>query len=285
MNENTKMILAVAVTAIVCIAGTYVAMAGSDGDDSSGTTLSVAGSTTVLPLMGLYQENYEKYTNVTLEVSGGGSGAGASAVINGTASFGMLSRDLKGSETESGLKATVIAKDGVAVIVGANAGVTNLTLEQIAKIFSGEITNWTDVGGTSGAIAVNIREDGSGTRDCFDTVMKGAYAAYDIPANTNEVGSTGAMVTAVEGNSTAIGYISFGALSKLTTATKVSVNGIEATTDNVVNGDYELQRNLILATMGDPSGPVLDFFNWILGPQGQQLAVKSGFIAVKPVAV
>ena len=132
---------------------------------------------------------------------------------------------------------------------------------------------------------MNIREDGSGTRDCFDTVMKGAYAAYDIPADTNEVGSTGAMVTAVEGNPTAIGYISFGALGNLTTATDISVNGIAATTDNVVSGDYELQRNLILATMGDPSGPVLDFFNWILGPQGQQLAVKSGFIAVKPVAV
>ncbi|MDD4244920.1 MAG: phosphate ABC transporter substrate-binding protein [Candidatus Methanomethylophilaceae archaeon] len=285
MNENTKLILAVAVTAIVCIAGTYAAISGSDSDDSSGTTLSVAGSTTILPLMGLYQESYEKYTNVTLEVSGGGSGAGASAVINGTASFGMLSRDLKGSETDSGLKATVIAKDGVAVIVGANAGVTDLTLEQVAKIFSGEFTDWSEVGGTPGAIAVNIRESGSGTRDCFDTVMEGAYAAYDIPADTNEVGSTGAMVTAVNGNSTAIGYVSFGALGNLTTASAVSVGGVAATTENVVNETYTLQRSLILATMGDPSGAVLDFFNWILGPQGQQLAVKSGFIAVKSVTV
>lgn len=285
MNENTKLILAVAVTAIICIAGTYVAVGGSDGDDSSGTTLSVAGSTTVFPLMGLYQESYEKYTNVTLEVTGNGSGAGANAVINGTADVGMLSRDLKQAEIDAGLKSTIIAKDGVAVIVGSGAGVTDLTLEQIARIFSGDITNWSDVGGTAGTIAVTVRDAESGTRDCFDTVMKAAYSLYAIPDSANEVGGSGAMVATVNGNATAIGYVSLGYLGQLTSGSAVKVEGVDATPANVLNESYQIQRNLILATMGDPSGAVQNFFNWILGPQGQQIAAKKDFVPVGSVTV
>jgi phosphate transport system substrate-binding protein len=285
LNENTKLILAVAVTAIICIAGTYVAVGGSDGDDSSGTTLSVAGSTTVFPLMGLYQESYEKYTNVTLEVTGNGSGAGANAVINGTADIGMLSRDLKQAEIDAGLKSTIIAKDGVAVIVGSGAGVTDLTLEQIAKIFSGDITNWSDVGGTAGTIAVTVRDAESGTRDCFDTVMKAAYSSYAIPDSANEVGGSGAMVATVNGNATAIGYVSLGYLGQLTSGSAVKVEGVDATPANVLNESYQIQRNLILATMGDPSGAVQNFFNWILGPQGQQIAAKKDFVPVGSVTV
>ncbi|MPM68124.1 Phosphate-binding protein PstS 1 [bioreactor metagenome] len=285
LNENTKLILAVAVTAIICIAGTYVAVGGSDGDDSSGTTLSVAGSTTVFPLMGLYQESYEKYTNVTLEVTGNGSGAGANAVINGTADIGMLSRDLKQAEIDAGLKSTIIAKDGVAVIVGSGAGVTDLTLEQIAKIFSGDITNWSDVGGTAGTIAVTVRDAESGTRDCFDTVMKAAYSSYAIPDSANEVGGSGAMVATVNGNATAIGYVSLGYLGQLTSGSAVKVEGVDATPANVLNESYQIQRDLILATMGDPSGAVQNFFNWILGPQGQQIAAKKDFVPVGSVTV
>jgi phosphate transport system substrate-binding protein len=285
LNENTKLILAVAVTAIICIAGTYVAVGGSDGDDSSGTTLSVAGSTTVFPLMGLYQESYEKYTNVTLEVTGNGSGAGANAVINGTADVGMLSRDLKQAEIDAGLKSTIIAKDGVAVIVGSGAGVTDLTLKQIARIFSGDITKWSDVGGTAGTIAVTVRDAESGTRDCFDTVMKAAYSSYAIPDSANEVGGSGAMVATVNGNATAIGYVSLGYLGQLTSGSAVKVEGVDATPANVLNESYQIQRNLILATMGDPSGAVQNFFNWILGPQGQQIAAKKDFVPVGSVTV
>ncbi|KQM10477.1 hypothetical protein AOA81_02960 [Methanomassiliicoccales archaeon RumEn M2] len=270
---------------MICITGTYVAVGGSDGDDSSGTTLSVAGSTTVFPLMGLYQESYEKYTNVTLEVTGNGSGAGANAVINGTADIGMLSRDLKQAEIDAGLKSTIIAKDGVAVIVGSGAGVTDLTLEQIAKIFSGDITNWSDVGGTAGTIAVTVRDAESGTRDCFDTVMKAAYSSYAIPDSANEVGGSGAMVATVNGNATAIGYVSLGYLGQLTSGSAVKVEGVDATPANVLNESYQIQRNLILATMGDPSGAVQNFFNWILGPQGQQIAAKKDFVPVGSVTV
>lgn len=282
-----KMIFAVAVTAVVCVAGTYVVLSGGDNSDNDGTgaTISVAGSTTIQPLMGLFQENYEKYTNVTLEVSAGGSSVGASSVINGTSNIGMLSRDLKQSEIDQGLVPTVIAKDGVAIIVGSNAGVTDLTMEQIAKIFSGEIKNWNEVGGTATPIAVTIREESSGTRDCFDTALRATYPAYAIPDNTNSVNSTNAMVTTVEANATSIGYISFGALSKLTAAKAVSVGGIVAEVANVINDTYPVKRDLILATKGTPSGTAADFINWILGPEGQRLAVKEGFIAIKPVTV
>lgn len=282
MNENTKILLAVIITAAICIPVTYL-VSGSDNDEGADSvTLSVAGSTTVLPLMSVYAETYEKYTNVTLEVTGGGSGAGASAVINGTASFGMLSRDLKQSELDAGLKATVIAKDGVAVIVGSDAGVTDLTLKQIAGIYSGEFTNWNQVGGTDGAtIAVVTREDGSGTRSCFEEVMEDTDSDYELKIDATVATSTGAVVTTVEDNPNAIGYVSFGALDRLVNATAVDVGGVAADTAFVVDGTYELQRNLLLATDGEPTGSVEKLFSWILGPEGQALVEDEGFIAVK----
>jgi len=285
LENNTKMILAVLVTAIVCVAGTYVAVGG--GDDSDGVTISISGSTTVQPLMGIYKENYEKYTGVTLEIAGGGSGVGATNAINGVSDIGMLSRDLKATEATE-LKATIIAVDGVAVIVSAGTGVTDLTSVQIAKIFSKEITNWSEVGGASKAIAPISRQDGSGTRSCFDDAMKAAYPTYKVKDNVDIKPSTTEVIGAVEKSDKAIGYVSFGYLDNLdpTKSSAIKVDGIEATVENVLKDvdPYPLSRNLILATKGAPKGAALVFISWILSPEGQKLAEDEGFIPVKPTA-
>lgn len=182
-------------------------------------TLNVAGSTTVQPMMVKFVEAYEaKYPGVTINVTGGGSGAGATAAINGTADIGMLSRDLKSSE--SALTATTIAKDGVVIVVDKAAGVTDLTTNQIARIFNGEYTNWNQVGGNDLNIAPIIREDGSGTRETFDTKMADSLGITVSEFGQNMMGysatnSTGAMLALCKSIGGSIGYVNLGSLSEL----------------------------------------------------------------------
>lgn len=182
-------------------------------------TIRVAGSTTVQPMMVKFVEAYQaKNRGVTIEVTGGGSGAGATGVINGTADIGMLSRDLKSSE--SALNKIEIAKDGVILAVDKASGITDLTVEEIAKIYNGEFTNWSQVGGNDLKIAPIIREDGSGTRETFDTKMSAALGidvdnfAFNMQrySTTN---STGAMLVLCKSNGGSIGYVNLGSISDL----------------------------------------------------------------------
>lgn len=182
-------------------------------------TLNVAGSTTVQPMMVKFVEAYEAmYPGVTINVTGGGSGAGATAALNETADIGMLSRELKSSE--SALTAIPIAKDGVVIAVDKAAGVTDLTINQIAKIFNGEYTNWNQVGGNDLDIAPIIREDGSGTRETFDNMMAAELGISVGVFGQNMVGysatnSTGAMLALCKSISGSIGYVNLGSLSEL----------------------------------------------------------------------
>lgn len=197
--------------------GEYTAMSPAPSG-----TLNVAGSTTVQPMMVKFVEAYEaKYPGVEINVTGGGSGAGATAAINGTADIGMLSRDLKSSSpSESALTATTIAKDGVIIVVDKAAGVTDLTTNQIAKIFNGEYTNWNQVGGNDLNIAPIIREDGSGTRETFDTKMVESLGITVSEFGQNMMGysatnSTGAMLALCKSIGGSIGYVNLGSLSEL----------------------------------------------------------------------
>lgn len=198
----------------------FVALAAQDyiATTTSGE-LNVAGSTTIQPMMVKFVEAYEaKYPYVTINVTGGGSGAGATAVINGTADIGMLSRDLKSSE--SSLTATAIAKDGVVLVVDVAAGVDDLTVNQIARIFNGDITNWSEVGGNDLEIAPIIREDGSGTRETFDTKMADSLGITVADFGANMAGysatnSTGAMLGLCKSISGSIGYVNLGSMSDL----------------------------------------------------------------------
>lgn len=181
-------------------------------------TLNISGSTTIQPIMNELVTAYAaKYSDrqVNITVGGGGSGAGASNALNGTSDIGMLSRDLKPSEIADGLVPTTIGKDGVAVIVNG-AGAENLTLEQIAGIYDGTYTNWNQVGGEDRAIAVMCREDGSGTRECFETVVGAAGGdSWSMKSDVSSYASTNAILNAVKSTTGSIGYVSIGALGGL----------------------------------------------------------------------
>ena len=171
----------------------------------------VGGSTSIQATMTKLAAAYKEKYNINVSVSGGGSGVGASGTVSGQFDIGMCSRDLKSSEIASGLVPTEIGKDGVAVIVNG-AGVTDLTIEQVAKIYSGEITNWKDVGGVDKAIAVIARDDSSGTRECFDKAMG---SDWTMKSDVVKYNSTGGVIGAVKNTAGSIGYISIGQLSAL----------------------------------------------------------------------
>jgi len=293
LANKMMMIVAVAVVAVICVAGAVVLLNNNDdkGSDSH-TTISVMGSTTVEPLMVSFQEAYEKEkNNVSITVSAQGSGTAAPAIRNGIAEIGMLSRDP--SSSESDMTPLIIAGDGVVIIVSKSANVTDLTLEQVAKIYRGEITNWNQVGGANLTIRPIIREDSSGTRECLDTIMAAKlgitvavlsekYTSY--PMQT----TTGAMLTQANNVNGAIGYVNLGALPTLgTTApnmTAVSIDGIAPSPATVTDGTYEISRNLILITGGTPTGEVKAFLDWIMSPKGQKLVETGGFVPVAPTA-
>ena len=184
-------------------------------DPNGQTTIALGGSTSLSETADKLARAYmEKYDFMTVTVAGGGSGAGESQCLSGEFDIGMLSRDLSDSGREQGLVDRMIGQDGVAVIVNIE-GVDNLTMEQVAGIFSGEITNWSEVGGPDEAIRVIIREDGSGTRDCFDTAMEGVDSGYVCTQNAVVCQATGTVITNVQTTYGSIGYISIGQLGSL----------------------------------------------------------------------
>lgn len=276
-NHSTLVLVVVAVVVALLTAGVMTLVLDNEASESE-TEITVAGSTTIQPIMNSWKEQYERETvGVTITVTSGGSGAGISQVGQGMVDIGMSSRDLKAEEHESfpDLVTHVIGKDGVAVIVGSGAGVSDLTMDQIRQIFAGEITNWNEVGGNNGEIVVYTRDESSGTRDCFESVVMGDS---EITDSANQVASNGAMKSSVENNQYGIGYISFGYLDGLSDAQAVSVDGVEPTVDNVLSEEYPIQRSLILVTNGEPTGWTAAFLEWVLQPTAQQLLEDEGFI-------
>ncbi len=272
------------------ISGEFVALENPSKtytDPVGDVNLTIGGSTTIQPIMNKLVEAYkEKYSDrtVNITVNGGGSGVGASNTINGTFDIGMCSRNLSDSEKAQGLVETKIALDGVAVIVNG-AGVDNLTMEQIAKIFSGDITNWNQVGGVDKQIAVVIRDDASGTRECFDKAMAGVVEGWEVKDGVPEQNSTNGVITLVSSTPGAIGYVSIGALKELdneedTGVHATSVDGIAAEESNVLNGTYPIQRELVLCTKGDATGNAAAFISWILSTEGQEI-ISGEFVALE----
>lgn len=280
MNSTSK-IIAVAIIAIVVVAGAFVALNGNNGGNDEKEKIMIEGSTTVSPYMLEVKGVYEKNHNVVLQISSHGSGTGAAAAINGTADLAMLSRDLKSAEKEQGLVQYTIGLDGIMAIVNNNTGVTNLTLAQLADIFSGKITNWKDVGGNDTPVHVVSREEGSGTRDGFEEALKKVDSDFALVNTAISQASTNAVINAVNNTAGTIGYVSIGYTSSVKDNTTIcSVDGVEATEANVLNGTYVIQRNLVLSTKGDATGAVKDLIDWVLGTEGQKLLATVGFIAL-----
>ena len=217
--------------------------ASEPAEESVSGVVNTSGSTSMESVVLALSEAFkEMYPDVTVNYSGNGSGAGVEAAIAGTSDIGLASRDLKEEETSNGAVANVVAKDGVAVIVNPANSVTDLTVEQIADIFSGKITNWSELGGEDMEIAVYGREAGSGTRGAFEEIV----GVVDACALTNEYSSTGDLVGNVAGNENAIGYASLSAVDETVKAVKVA--GVECTEDTVKDGSYAIQRPFVMVT-------------------------------------
>ena len=238
-------------------------------------TISIAGSTTVLPVAQAAAEEYmNQHSNADIQVSGGGSGVGATSVIGGTADIGMLSRDLKASEKEGNtLKEFVVGKDGIALVGHPSNTVSDLSLEQVKAIYQGTITNWKEVGGADSEIVLIGRDSSSGTREFFtEFVLDKEDAAKEM----QELNSNGAVAQAVSITPGAIGYVSLEYVDDSLKA--FSIDGVAPTVDNVISGIYEINRPLLMVTNGEPEGLAADYLAFILSEEGQQILKDSGFI-------
>ena len=243
-------------------------------------SLTIAGSTTVLPIN---QECARLLTeanpDLRISVSGGGSGHGVKAAGAGEIDIGAVSRDVKSSELEQypDLKPVAIGKDSVAIIVHPSNSISGLTLEQTAKIFSGEITNWKEVGGADATIRVITREAGSGTRETFETYVM-TPQKKEIAAQAFVKASNGEVRATVSSDSVSIGYLSLGYVDE--TIKALSMGGIAATVENVIVGKYPISRNLYLLTKGTPSALEQAFINFVLSSEGQKVVEEMGYIEI-----
>lgn len=254
---------------------------GSEGTELTGS-LTITGSTTVLPIAQQAADVFmNKHSKVNIQVSGGGSSVGIQAVVTNTADIGMASRELKDKEKTSypNLVLHVIASDGIAIIVHESNTVSELTGEQIRKIYKGEITNWKEVGGTDKSIVVVNRDSASGTREFFhEQVMK----KENFTKTALEKNSNGAIKTTVQGTPGAIGYVSIGYVDAKVKALKVSVGGNfeEPTVQNVLDGKYPIARNLNMFTNGEATGLAKEYLDFIKSAEGQKLVEDEGFVPV-----
>lgn len=246
--------------------------------DLSGS-ISMVGSTSMEKLANALSEAFmEEYPDVTVTAEFVGSGAGIEAVTNGTADIGNSSRSLKDEEKAAGVVENIVAIDGIAVCVDPANEVADLTKEQLTNIYNGTITNWKEVGGTDEPIIVIGREAGSGTRGAFEELVD----LKDACKYANELDSTGAVIAKVASTPGAIGYASLDALDDSVKA--LSLEGVEATAENIKAGNYFLSRPFVMATKGEISEQndlVQAWFDFVLGDEGQQVASEVGLITVK----
>ena len=206
-------------------------------------TVSTNGSTSMEKVIGALSEQFmADHSGVTVSYDPTGSGAGIEAAGNGTCDIGLSSRALK--EEETGLTGTTVALDGIAIIVNAENPVDDLSVDQIAQLFTGAATDWSAVGGNAGAVACIGRESGSGTRDGFESIT----GTKDACVLTQELTSTGAVIEAVKGNPSAIGYASLSAVEGKDGIKAVTVGGVACTEETVLDGSYAIQRPFVLVT-------------------------------------
>lgn len=247
-------------------------------EEKGGTkTVSTDGSTSMEKVIGFLSEAYmEENGDVKVTYNPTGSGSGIQAVSEGRCDIGLSSRDLK-AEEEQNLVGTVVALDGIAVIVNPDNSVADLTVEQIGKIYTGEISNWSDVGGKDAPIVCIGREAASGTRDGFEEVT----GTKDACKYSQELTSTGDVVQTVAGNPGAIGYASVASVND--TVKAVSIEGTAPTTETIQSGEYKIQRNFVLVTKKDEalSPEAQAFFDFATSGQANDLITQAGAVPVK----
>ena len=286
-----KKILAFALSAVMALA--LLAGCGNqtdnnssnndNGGDASDTpaasvsgTVSTDGSTSMEKVIGALSESYMAANkDVTVNYNPTGSGAGITAVQEGTSDIGLSSRALKDEEKAAGLKETVLAYDGIAIIVHPDNPVSDLSIEQIAKLYTGEITNWKDVGGSDAEVVLIGREAASGTRDGFESIT----GTKDKCQYRQELTSTGDVITAVSQNPDAIGYASLAAIKDSVKA--LSVDGVTPSEATVKDGSYPVQRPFVLVTVEGKalSAAAQSFFGYATSADAADIIAKAGAVA------
>lgn len=267
-----KRIFALALAA-VCILGMF----SGCGKHENGT-VSTDGSTSMEKVIGSLKETFEaENEGITVTYNPTGSGTGITAVAEGRCDIGLSSRDLKDDEIAEGLEGTVIAYDGIAIIVNPENTVDDLTIEDIAKIYTGEIKNWNEVGGEDAEIVLIGREAGSGTRDGFESITGTAENCK----YRQELTSTGDVITTVAGNPAAIGYASLASVKDSVKALKV--DGAVPNEATIKDGSYKVQRNFVLVTKKDAklSDAAQKFFDYITSSDASEIIRQAGAVPVK----
>ena len=248
------------------------------GSNGNTYTLSISGSTSVGPLAEKLADKYVEINDIKIEVNQIGSSAGITNATSGVSEIGMSSRDLKEEEKANGLKETIVAYDGIVVVTHPSNKVKDLTMEQVKQIFTGEVTNWKELGGDDMEIVVVSREDGSGSRDAFQEIVD--YSSGELVRSAIIASGNGNIKTTVAMNKHAVGFISFEYIDD--SISTVDINGVEATAENVLQQTYSLSRPFLfvykeehLSTEGQ------QFIDYILSPKGQNIVSEAGVIPLK----
>ena len=242
-------------------------------------TLQIFGSTSMDRVMNALAQSFvEKYPQVTVVIIPAGSSAGIEAVLSGSAHIGCSSRELTEEEKAAGAVEQILALDGLAVCVEASCGITELTGGQLAELYTGAVRNWSRLGGSDLPVVLVGREAGSGTREAFERLL----SLTDLCTYANELNSTGAVLARVASVTGAVGYVSFDGLDG--SVTVVTLDGVEASPENVISGAYPLSRPLVMVTKGELSGQeqiVQAWFGFALGKEGQSIVEETGLIPVQ----
>ena len=263
---------------IIAMIGAVFTGCGNNSTSNDGTvTITVSGSTSVGPLMEKIAEKYEEEnSNISIEINQTGSSAGIKDAMDGISQIGMSSRNLKDEEAAK-VKATVLAYDGVAVITNTGNSVKELTIGQIRDIFTGKITNWSEVGGSNAPIVVVSREAGSGTRTAFEEGV--GYSEEELVKTATISKGNGDVKTTVSTNENAIGFVSFEYLDDAISA--ININGIKPTAENVKAGSYVLSRPFLAVTNEQyVTEDAKNLIDYITGKEGQQIVKDNKLITI-----
>ncbi|MGN1089847.1 MAG: phosphate ABC transporter substrate-binding protein [Huintestinicola sp.] len=260
---------------ISILASVLVMSAALAGCSSQKQTVSTDGSTSMEKVIGVLGEAFETETGITVTYNPTGSGSGIKAAASGTCDIGLSSRRLKDEEKSQGLKETVLAYDGIAIIVNPENPVSDLDIETIAKIYTGDIKNWSEIGGNDAEIVLIGREAGSGTRDGFESIT----GTSEKCAYRQELTSTGDVITTVSQNPDAIGYASVASVKDSVKAVKVG--GVEANEATIKDGSYVVQRPFVLVTKTDEklSDSAQKFFDYITSEKARTAISSAGVVA------
>lgn len=256
--------------------GTVVLCLAFAGCGSGKESVSTDGSTSMSKVIGALSESYEAEKGITVTYNATGSGSGIQAVEEGRCDIGLSSRNLKAEENEKGLTATILAYDGIAVIVNPENPVSDLDVNTIAKIYTGEITNWKEAGGKDAEIVLIGREAGSGTRDGFESVTQ----TEDKCSYRQELTSTGDVITTVANNPDAIGYASFASVKD--TVKTLTVSGVAPSEKTIRDGSYVIQRPFVLVTRSEEklSDAAQGFFDYITSSDANEIISAAGAVPV-----